>query len=182
MKSLIFYDSLGGNTKKVADVIYETTQNEGLSSILLQAAKDVELDFLDYDLLFVGSPVIDWLPTKVMMDSIKKSLKTYNEKGLIKPSAPIIPGKFCICFSTFAGPHIGKNEARPMTMWLRSAFEHFGFIVLDSWHIVGQFKHRDDLNENGRMGNIRNRPNENDLLDVKNRVLGVINSLEAWRN
>lgn len=181
MKSLIFFDSLGGNTQKVADAIYETVKKEGLPSQMVQSRKDVDIDFLDYDLIFVGSPVIDWLPTKTMMDSIKRRMKKDNEKGLIRPSAPIIPGKFCVCFCTFAGPHIGKREARPLTMWLRSAFEHYGFIVLDTWHILGEFKKRTDLTKDGRMGDIENRPDEHDLLSVKNRVKGVLASLEAWR-
>ena len=69
-----------------------------------------------------------------------------------------------------------------MTMWLRSALEHIGFMVLDSWHIVGQFSKWEDLDKHGRLGNIEQRPNKNDLLDLKNRVLGTIASLEAWRS
>jgi hypothetical protein len=180
MRALTLYDSLGGNTQKVAEAIYETLKGEGLSSQMVQTRKDTDIDFLDYDLIFAGSPVISWLPTKAMMNFIQNKMKSDNEKGLIKPAAPIIPGKFCVCFCTFAGPHIGKREARPLTMWLRSAFEHYGFIVLDTWHIVGEFKNRDDLTKNGRLGNIEGRPDEHDLLSVKNRVKGVIASLEAW--
>lgn len=181
MKSVVFFDSLGGNTEKVANTIYETLQGELSHSQIEKVGKESEFDFFDYDLIFIGSPVIDWLPTKTMTDFMKKTLRRYNTKGLIRPSSPIIPGKFAICFGTFAGPHIGRREAVPMTMWLRSALEHMGFIVLDLWHIVGQFKGREDLNKMGRLGNIENRPNEYDLLEVKNKVLGTVASLEAWR-
>jgi len=181
MKSLVLFDSMGGNTEKVAEVIHETAEKEKILSHIIKVDKKTDLEFYDYDLIFIGSPVIDWLPTKTMMDFVKTKLKEYSSKGLIKPSAPIIPGKFGICFGTFAGPHIGKREALPMTMWLRSFLEHMGFMVLDMWHIAGKFKNRDDLNINGRLGNIQNRPDKDDLENVKNRVTGILASLEAWR-
>ncbi|QTA89118.1 flavodoxin family protein [Desulfonema magnum] len=181
MNALVLFDSMGGNTEKVAGAIHEAIEKEQILCHMIKLDKETDLDFYDYDLIFIGSPVIDWLPTKTMMEFVKTKLKEYNGKGMIRPSAPIIPGKFAICFGTFAGPHIGKREALPMTMWLRSFLEHIGFMVLDTWHIVGQFKDRDDLNINGRLGNIQNRPNENDLENVKNRVEGILASLEAWK-
>ncbi len=182
MNSLVLFDSLGGNTEKVANRIHETANKELAPSRIVKIDKETELDFFDYDLIFIGSPVIDWLPTPRMMSFVKKCLKGYNQKGLVKPSAPIVPGKFAVCFGTFAGPHIGKREAVPMTLWLRSALEHIGFTVLDSWHIVGHFNNGwDHLNQNGRLGNIENRPDENDLLRLENRVRGTIASLSAWQ-
>ncbi len=182
MKSLVLFDSLGGNTEKVATTICKALDNEEILAHMMKVDKETHLDFHEYDLVFIGSPVIDWLPTQGMMDFVKKKMKNYNGKGLIKPSAPINPGKFGICFGTFAGPHIGKREALPMTMWLRSFLEHIGFIVLDEWHIVGEFKNKDDLNLNGRLGNIQNRPNRGDLMNIENRVVGIVASLEAWRS
>lgn len=180
MKALVLYDSMSGNTKQVATTIHNALDNDKIQTDIIKAHKNTDLNFYDYDLIFIGSPVIDWLPTQPMMNLIKKKLKGYNSEGLIKPSSPIVPGKFAVCFGTFAGPHIGKKEAIPMTMWLRSFLEHLGFIVLDLWHIPGKFKNRDDLNTNGRLGNIQHRPDRNDLAIVENRVHGVIGSLEAW--
>lgn len=180
MKTLVIFDSLGGNTKKVANRIYETIKEIFSSTDIIKVTKQTELDFSDYDLIFLGSPVIDWLPTQTMIDYIKKCLKGYNEKGLIKPSSPILPGKFAICFATFAGPHIGVNEAKPMTMWMRSALEHVGYVVLDEWHIPGQFTNKPELNKYGRLGNIEGRPDEHDLTDIENRVKGILESLKAY--
>lgn len=181
MKALVLFDSIGGNTKKVANRIHETVKGKLSPTDILKVTKQTELDFLDYDLIFIGSPVIDWLPTQTMIDYIKKRLKGYGEKGLIKPSAPIVPGKFAVCFATFAGPHIGVNEAKPMTMWMRSALEHVGYTVLDEWHVPGQFVNKPELNKYGRLGNIEGRPDEHDLADVENRVRGILDSLAAWR-
>lgn len=183
MKSIIIYDSLGGNTDKAARTIHQALQTEGLLPDILKVDKETHVELLDYDLIFIGSPVIDWLPTKKMMAFVKKELKQLNkQKEQIKPAAPILPGKFGVCFGTFAGPHIGKKEALPMTMWLRSALEHIGFIVLDTWHVVGAFNNGIDLNHNGRLGNIENRPNQNDLDNLSNRVKGITAALQAWRN
>ena len=179
MKALVLFDTMSGNTEKVAKTIYDTLKNE-ISTHLVKLDKETIIDFYDYDLVFIGSPVIEWLPTQAMMDFVKKTMTDYNKAGRIEPSSPIIPGKFGICFGTFGGPHIGKREAQPMTMWLRSFLEHLGFIVLDEWLFVGTFKNREDLNTGGRMGDIRNRPNESDLSSVENQVSGILASLKAW--
>lgn len=67
-----------------------------------------------------------------------------------------------------------------MTLWLRSALEHLGFIVLDEWHVPGQFANRPELNQHGRLGNIEGRPDAHDLQDIENRVRGTLASLSAW--
>ncbi len=182
MNSLILYDSMGGNTEKVAHRIYDTTKGAVSKVNLLKVTPETDVDFFEYDLVFLGSPVIDWLPTKKMMDCVKKKLQFYASQGKIMPSSPLIPGKYGICFCTYAGPHIGKNEAIPMTMWLRSFLEHLGYAVLDQWHVVGQFHKETDMNTRGRLGNILGRPNDQDLLNVENRVKGIIEALGGVEN
>jgi len=177
MKSLILYDSIGGNTEKVAQQIYDTLKETNSDIDFIKFASDVDVDFFEYDLIFLGSPVIVWLPTKRMMAFIKKKLQFYSDQGKIIPSSPLKSGKYGICFCTYAGTHIGKNEALPMTMWLRSFLEHLGYTVLDQWHIIGQFHKEADTNTQGRMGNILGRPNDKDLLDVGNRTKGVVSAL-----
>ena len=179
MKSLILYDSIGGNTEKVAKRIYDTLKGTTNEINFFKFTSDIDVDLFEYDLIFLGSPVIDWLPTKRMMEFVKKKLQFYSGQGKIKPSSPFGSRKYGICFCTYAGPHIGKNEARPMTMWLRSFLEHLGYTVLDQWHIVGQFHKETDMNTQGRLGNILGRPNDNDLLDVENRTKGVVRALEG---
>ena len=181
MKSLILYDSLGGNTEKVAQQISDALKESGHEVVLTKLKAGIDLDFFDYDLVFTGSPVIDWLPTKQMMEFIKKTLKSYAGQGKVVPSSPLLPGKYAVCFCTYGGPHIGKNEAVPMTMWLRSFFEHIGFAVLDRWHIVGQFNKETEMNTKGRLGNILGRPNEQDLRVVSDRTKGIIRALSGLK-
>jgi len=45
--------------------------------------------------------------------------------------------------------------------------EHLGFTVLDKWYVVGEFHGSEERSTKGRMGDIRGRPNEEDLEKVK---------------
>jgi hypothetical protein len=179
MKALVLYDSLGGNTEKVAERIHSTLGQGGVDSEFVKVSGDTDLDLYDYDLLFLGSPVIAWGPTNTMRDFVMKKLSEYH-KTRIQPSAPLRPGKFGVSFCTFSGTHIGENEAVPLTKWFSSFLGHLGCRVMCEWHIVGEFHKTGEANINGRLGDIRGRPNESDLLDVENRVKGLLAGLAAW--
>lgn len=179
MKALVLYDSLGGNTEKVAKRIHTTLAHGGVQTELVKVSGDTDMDLYDYDLLFLGSPVIAWGPTNTMRDFVMKKLREYH-KTRIQPSAPLRPGKFAVSFCTFSGTHIGENEAVPLTKWLSSFLGHLGCQVMGEWNIVGEFHKLDEPNINGRLGDIRGRPNEGDLLDVENRVKGLLAGLAAW--
>jgi flavodoxin len=179
MKALVLYDSLGGNTEKVAERIHSTLDQGGVESEFVKVSGDTDLDLYDYDLLFLGSPVIAWGPTNTMRDFVMKKLSEYH-KTSIQPSAPVRPGKFAVSFCTFSGTHIGEDEAVPLTKWFSSFLGHLGCQVMAEWNIVGEFHNTEEPNINGRLGDIRGRPNESDLLDVENRVKGILAGLAAW--
>jgi len=180
MKALTIYDSLGGNTEKIATRIYEVLSSAGVESDLVKIASEIDVEFLEYDIIFIGSPVINWLPTPAMMNFVVKKLKEYRKSGRLPSSVPLRPGKFAVCFCTYGGPHIGKNEAVPLTKWFRAFLEHLGYVVLDEWHTIGEFHDKEVLSTKGRMGDTRGRPNEKDLTDVEILVKGVLSSLAAW--
>jgi len=180
MKSLILYDSMGGNTALVAETIEKALGARAMATDLVKVDKDLDIEMFDYDLIFIGSPVIDWLPTKLLMDFVKRKMKAYARQGAVKPSSPLLPGKFGVSFGTFAGPHIGEKEALPMTMWLNSFLEHLGYAALDQWLVVGRHHHNKEINRNGRLGNIEDRPNAVDLAVVEHKVGGLVDSLSAW--
>jgi flavodoxin len=179
MKALVLYDSLGGNTEKVAKRIQSSLTDGGVLTELVKVSEDTDMDLYDYDLLFLGSPVIAWGTTNTMRDFVMKKLREYH-KNRIQPSAPLRPGKFAVSFSTFSGTHIGENEAVPLTKWFSSFLEHLGCQVMAEWNIVGEFHNPGEHTTNGRLGDIRGRPNERDLLDIENRVKGLLVSLAAW--
>ena len=112
MKALVLYDSLGGNTEKVAERIHGTLGQGGVESEFVKVSGDTDMDLYDYDLLALGSPVIAWGPTNTMRDFVMRKLSEYH-KTKIQPSAPLRPGKYAVSFCTFSGTHIGENEAVP---------------------------------------------------------------------
>jgi flavodoxin len=180
MKALVLYDSLGGNTEKVAEHIHDTLVDNRVETELIKVAEDTDLDLFDFDILFLGSPVIAWGPTDTMRNFVMKKLRAYH-KDKIAPSAPLRPGKFGVSFCTYSGTHIGEMEAIPLTKWFSSFLGHLGCQILGEWHIVGAFHGQDAPNIHGRLGDIRGRPNEQDLLEIRNRVQGLLAGLVAWR-
>jgi flavodoxin len=179
MKALVLYDSLGGNTEKVAKQIHDTLVDNAVESELVKVEKDTDLDLYAYDLLFVGSPVIAWGPTRTMRDYVMKKLKAYHRDKIL-PSAPMRPGKFAVSFCTYSGTHIGEMEAIPLTKWFSAFMGHLGCQILGEWHIVGAFHNTEEPNIHGRLGDIRGRPDERDLLEIHNRVKGLLAALSAW--
>jgi multimeric flavodoxin WrbA len=181
VKALVLYDSIGGNTEKVAERIRGILRGRGLEADLSKVASDMKLDFLQYDLVFIGSPVQAWLPTETLMQFLKRILREYHEAGEIPPCTPLRPGKFGVCFATYAGPHTGVGEAIPTTKWVRAFLEHLGYLVLDEWHVLGEFRDRDDLSTLGRHGDIRGRPNQQDLEAIALQVTSLLTRLKAWQ-
>ena len=103
---------MGGNTEKVSQKNHQVVSESGFSSTLTKLEENTELDFYDYDLVFVGSPDIEWLPTPKMMSFVKKKLLEHRMRDDVLPSSPLQPGKFAICFATFCGAHTGIGEVR----------------------------------------------------------------------
>ena len=181
MKCLILYSSLSGNTEKVAKTIENVIKTEKLDVELVKIAQETNLDLYQYDLVFLGSPTIMWLPTKATIDFAKRTLARYKKTGDLIPCSPVRPGKYAICFCTYAGPHTGISEAIPVTKWMQAFFGHLGFIVLDEWYTVGEFKKSEENSTMGRLGNIKGRPNRSDLLEIENKTKGILKALKLCK-
>jgi flavodoxin len=83
MKSIIIYDSVTGNTKKVAEVIAKT-----LKCKLINIDKINEYPIEKYDLVLLGSPVHGGMPTRkikkfLSKKKIKKSYALFCTYGLL---------------------------------------------------------------------------------------------------
>jgi len=178
IKSLVLYSSVTGNTEKVAQRIAEVLRRKEHDVAIVKVDEETNVDLLAYDLVFLGSAVHQWLPTKMLVNYVKRMLKTYFTSGVIVPCCPIRPGKYAVCFCTYSGPHTGVSEAIPATKWMRAFLEHVGFTVLEEWHTVGEFKNREENSTKGRLGNIKGRPDEHDLVEIENRVTGILDALK----
>ena len=51
--------------------------------------------------------------------------------------------------------------------------------IRDRWYIVGEFKGNEVLSTQGRLGDIKGRPNENDLLNVETKVKNLLQKIKS---
>jgi hypothetical protein len=175
MKVLNLYFSTTGNTKKVAQHISATAATCGHQVDTIRATGGADVDFLGYDLVFVGSGVYEWLPGKPLRTLFGKMRQKYVALGEIKPGAPPRPGKLAIVYCTYGGGHTGINEAMPTAKYLGQLLDHLGFQVLAEWCLVGEYHGKlQRFNALGRLGDIGGRPNEEDLRQVAEMVKGVL--------
>jgi flavodoxin len=176
MKILHLYFSATGNTQKVAARIGQTLQRLGHEVETVQVTKDAEPDILAYDLIFMGSGVYSWLPGKPMLEFIGNLRGKYARVGEIKPASPRRPGKKAVIYCTFGGGHTGANEAVPAVKYMGQLFDHLGYEIIAEWYIVGEFLggKLEPLSTTGRLGNIKGRPNEADLQEISEKVVGIL--------
>lgn len=176
MRILNLYFSSTGNTEKVALEIAETAQREGHQVELLKITDNSNVDFSDYDFIFVGSGVYEWLPGQPVVKKFSELRKKYVKEGKLKPASPRLPGKKAVVYCTYGGAHTGVNEAIPAVKYMAQLFDHLGFEILDEWYVVGEYvpEKFKDFNLIGRLGDISGRPNADDLRAVAERVKGIL--------
>jgi flavodoxin len=177
LKTLVIYWSATGNTEKVVNTIRDTLVNEGITPVIKKAGEAGAEELYDYDLIFLGAPSYSFQPPEPVQRFIKEKIRLYAERGDIKPGAPVIPGKTAAVFCTYSGPHTGIREASPAGDYMEQFFEHLGYKVAGKWYIVGEFHGREDLSTRGRLGDIRGRPNAEDLAEIAGNVSALVNSI-----
>ena len=177
-KALVIYHSSTGNTAKVASAIQLGLEAGGLMVELKKPQEAAAVDFYGYDLVCVGSPSIEWQPAKPMADLLKAKLNLYRNQGKIKPCAPKVEGKNALIFITYSGPHTGIDEATPAGKTLRQYFEHFGFSVLGEWYVPSEFHGREDLNTQGKLGDIHGKPTVMELAKIVSDAQQIAKKLQ----
>jgi flavodoxin len=177
LNALIIYFSATGNTEKVANTIVEILKEKKVKAKLLKVQDAAEEELYDYDLIFLGTPSHSSLPAQPVMDFIKNKMKLHRERGDIKLCAPRISGKNAVVFCTYSGPHTGINEAIPVGKYMGQFFEHIGYAITGEWYVIGEFHGKEENSTMGRLGNIKGRPDQQDLARVKSDVLELLNSI-----
>ena len=178
MDTIIIYWSKTGNTEKVAKAIQEGLEDAGTNVSIMKVEDAAEVDFYDYDLVCIGFPSYQWSPPKPMDKFLRNKFSAYRNQGRIKWSAPRVPGKNALIFCTYSGPHTGLNEALPAGLYAGQFFEHLGFNVLDEWYVLGEFHGSEEASTQGRMGDIRGLPNQEDLKKVKRDTIQLLKTIE----
>jgi flavorubredoxin len=175
-KALVLYWTKNGNTEKVARRIHDTLQKAGMTVSIYRITQDLAVEYLDYNLIFLGAPVYENLSPKPVLAFLHKNRRRQGVKLLA--SAPEVPGVAAVPFCTYGGGHTGYNEAEPMLKHIGQYFEHEGIRVVEHIAMVGVFPEAEEsYNTEGRFGDIRQRPDEHDLLEVEGRVRGILRRL-----
>jgi hypothetical protein len=174
VEAAIIYWSRTGNTEKVALAIRDGLEAGGVEVLFKKTEEAQEIDFYDYDLICIGFPSYQWHPPEPVDSYLKSKFGDYHKQGRVRTGAPKVPGKNALIFCTYSGPHTGINEAIPAGKYAGQFFEHLGFTVLGEWYVVGEFHGSEERSTKGRMGDIRERPNEEDLGKVKQNVAHLL--------
>jgi multimeric flavodoxin WrbA len=177
MKAIILYWSKTGNTEKTALAIQEGLTATGMSVSLKRVEDADDLDIYAYDLVCLGFPSYQWRPPGPIDTFLNKRLHAYRSQGRVKVGAPKVPGKKAVVFCTYSGPHTGIREAVPAALIAGQFFEHLGFTVLAKWYIVGEYHGWEEGSTKGRLGDIRGRPNKEDLRKVKENTIRLAGKL-----
>jgi hypothetical protein len=179
VNAIIIYWSKTGNTEKVARAIQEGLKKARVD-VLLQRVEDAgDVDFYAYDLVCIGFPSHRWSPPEPMDEFLKAKFRVYRSQGRVKTGAPKVPGKSALVFCTYSGPHTGIREAIPAGLYAGQFFEHLGFTVLDEWYVVGEYHGSEESSTKGRLGDIRGRPNEEDLHKVKQDTRRLVDEMKG---
>ena len=179
MNAIIIYWSKTGNTEKVALAIQEGLEGAGADVTLKRVGDAADVDFFAYDLVCIGFPSYQWSPPGPMGKFLKSKFRLYFNQGCVQVGAPIVPGKDVLIFCTYSGPHTGIREAIPAGLYAGQFFEHLGFTVLDEWYVVGEFHGDEEASTMGTLGDIRGRPNKEDLLRVKQDAAQLVNAIKG---
>lgn len=182
MNILNLYFSSTGNTEKVAFKIQETIRGLGHNVETVKVTNgDIDVDILKFNLVFVGSGVYGQLPGKPMIELHRRLLQKYNKEGEVKPGSPRRSSANVIVYCTFGGTHTGVNEAIPAVKFMGQLYDHLGYNIVDEWYLVGEYlvdSHRDH-SVGGRLGDIRGRPNREDLKEVAEKVKEILRHLHS---
>lgn len=172
-KAHVLFWTNNGNTERVALRIHDTLRDAGMEVSTTPITKELKVEYLDYNLIFLGAPVYHNLSPKPVLSFLHSNRR--REGVRLLASAPEVPGVAAVAFCTYGGGHTGYNEAVPMLKHIGQYFEHEGIRVVDEIAVVGVFPEADEsYNTRGRFGDIRKRPDERDLEIVAGRVRGIL--------
>jgi hypothetical protein len=178
MDAAIIYWSKSGNTEKVALVIQDSLREAG-SNVLLKKVEDAgDIDIFAYDLICVGFPSYRWRPPEPMDEFLNSTFRGHRKEGRVKVNAPKVLGKNALIFCTYSGPHTGIREAIPAGLYAGQFFEHLGFTVLGELYVVGEFHGSEEASTKGKLGDIRGRPNQEDLRKVQEDVQKIVKQMK----
>ena len=171
-RGLILYQSLSGNTEKVALCFKKAFEKKGWRCDMFKVNKEMDVDNLpfnydDYDFMCAGSGVYMALPGKEITDIMFKYTHQTRRAGkIVRVHRKITPGpRKGVVFVTYAGTHLGPKEAEPALSLLELNIEHLKFKCIGRFCCPGGIGNRKTPGQ--WFGDISGRPNERDLMKAE---------------
>jgi hypothetical protein len=171
-RGLIIYQTMTGNTEKVALRFKKVFEKKGWECDIFKVDKDTSIDnlpfdFQDYDFLCAGSGVYMSLPGKELVDILFwTSHQTKRAGKIFRVHRKITPGpKTGVVFVTYAGVNLGPKESEPSLSFLELNIEHLRFKCVGRFSCPGATGNR--YMPGSWFGDIRGRPNERDLMKAE---------------
>jgi hypothetical protein len=177
MNAVIIYWSKTGNTEKVAKAIKSGLEEAEAIVSLRRTEEAGDVDYYAYDLVCIGFPSYRWHPPEPVDEYLRSRFREYHDSGRVSVGAPKVRGKHALIFCTYSGTHTGIREAMPAVLYAGQFFEHLGFTVVGEWCVVGEFHGAVEASTGGKMGDIRGRPNEEDLCKVREDAIRLADAL-----
>ena len=175
--ALALYWSQTGNTEKVTRALAEGLERGGADVSLARIERTSDVDLTAYDLICLGFPSYRWSPPKPVDDFLNRLFDKYRRQGWVRLGAPPRSKARALIVCTYSGPHTGIREATPAGEYAGQFFEHLGIPVVDAWYVVGEFHGREDASTQGRLGDIRGRPDADDLDRVRRDAEALVDRL-----
>jgi hypothetical protein len=193
-KCLIIYSSYSGNTEKVAWRFKSTFEHQGWECDVFKVERNPShilnppYDVKDYDFVAAGSGIRVHLPYNEILNVLRRFRLGCDPRVVLRSRGETIPyitdpmpplpsadrhrkmvlgvdSKKCIVFATYSGCEFGPKEALPAMMLLELELEHVGFQSIGRFCCPGRFL--DNPLPRTFHGDIRNRPDEKDLLKAE---------------
>ncbi len=177
MEAAVIYWSKTGNTERTAEALRDGLEEGGATVVLMRVEEAQGVDYFDYDLVCVGFPSYQWAPPDPMVRWLKENHSAYAREGRVRVNAPEVEGTKALVFCTYSGQHTGIDEAIPAGVYAGQFFAHLGIRVLDEWYVVGEYRGKEEANTKGCLGDIRGRPNDEDLRQVRERARSLVERL-----
>ena len=196
-KCLIIYSSMTGNTAKVAQRFKITFERHGWECAAFKIGKDTDLmnppfSFENYDFVCVGSGILMHEPQGEILTLLRKQFFGIDPRIMVKSAEDGVPIHFqknqtpdkmkrpdnphhkivlkddsgkAVVFATYAGNEFGPKEAEPALQLLELEIQHLGFKCIGKFCCPG--KSGNSPTPEAYHGDIRDRPNERDLLKAE---------------
>jgi hypothetical protein len=177
MRAAVVYWSRTGNTEKVARTIEHALRARDVDVTCHRVEEATDLDWFSYDLLCLGFPSYYWSPPAPVSKWLTDKVAEYRGEGRVKVGAPEIPGRYVLVFCTYSGPHTGIDEAVPAAQYAAQFFAHLGLKVVDEWYVIGEYHGSLERSTRGRLGDIRGRPNEEDLERIEQDTRSLLQQI-----